>query len=122
MSLYAVLTAALWATAVAAKNSFKDTRANDVGGAKKILIGGGPSGTIAAADFDGKTFDIVVNNTIPGTSASWLLFKEPNLLYAVDENSATTRLFNVRDYLPRPPRRHPPPLTFPASLTPTPMT
>ncbi len=60
-----------------------------------LLIGGGPSGTIATAVFDGVTFSIVANDTRPGTSASWLLFKEPNLLYAVDENSNTTRLFNV---------------------------
>jgi 6-phosphogluconolactonase (cycloisomerase 2 family) len=32
---------------------------------------------------------------MPGTSASWLLFREgTNHLYAVDENSDTTRLFN----------------------------
>ncbi|KAF3765229.1 putative isomerase YbhE [Cryphonectria parasitica EP155] len=49
---------------------------------------------IGAADFDGESFDIVAHHTIAGTSASWLLFKEPNLLYAVDENSNTTRLFN----------------------------
>lgn len=50
---------------------------------------------VGAADFDGSSFEIVANETIAGTSASWMLFKEPNLLYAVDENSNTTRLFNV---------------------------
>jgi 6-phosphogluconolactonase (cycloisomerase 2 family) len=61
----------------------------------KLLIGGGPSGSVLAADFDGSSFKIVANNTIAGTSASWLLFKEgTNQLYAVDENSNTTRLFN----------------------------
>ncbi|KUI65087.1 hypothetical protein VM1G_01283 [Cytospora mali] len=60
----------------------------------KVLIGGGPTGTISVADFDGSSFDIVAVNTIPGTSPNWLLFKEPNLLYVVDENSNTTRLFN----------------------------
>ncbi|ERS97488.1 6-phosphogluconolactonase [Sporothrix schenckii 1099-18] len=58
-----------------------------------LLIGGGPSGTIAAATFDGTTFDIIANNTLPGTSPSWLLYKDPNLVYAVDENSNSTRLF-----------------------------
>ena len=61
----------------------------------KLLIGGGPSGTIAAADFDGTTFKMVANNTMPGTSASWLLFRPGSTnLYAVDENSESTRLFD----------------------------
>lgn len=80
--LCALLTTALGVSAAA----------ND---AKKILIGGGPTGMVGAADFDGTSFEIVANETIAGTSASWMLFKEPNLLYAVDENSNTTRLFNV---------------------------
>jgi 6-phosphogluconolactonase (cycloisomerase 2 family) len=70
-------------------------RQDTVAAVSKLLIGGGPSGTIAAADFDGSTFKIVANNTIAGTSPSWLLFREgTNLLYAVDENSNNTRLFN----------------------------
>lgn len=88
-----LLAAALAATCVtAAKGKYKKA-ADDC---KKILIGGGPTGLVGAADFDGSSFDIVANNTIAGTSASWLLFKEPNLLYAVDENSDQLRLFNVR--------------------------
>ncbi|KAB5518027.1 Lactonase, 7-bladed beta-propeller-domain-containing protein [Coniochaeta sp. 2T2.1] len=60
-----------------------------------LLIGGGPSGTIAAAQFDGSSFKIVANNTIPGTSPSWLLLQDgTNHLYAVDENSNRTRLFD----------------------------
>lgn len=58
-----------------------------------LLIGGGPSGTIAAATFDGTNFNFVANSTIPGTSPSWLLYKDPNLVFAVDENSNNTRLF-----------------------------
>lgn len=54
---------------------------------------------VGAATFDGTSFEIVANDTIAGTSASWMLFKEPNLLYAVDENSNTTRLFNVSSLL-----------------------
>lgn len=69
-------------------------RQDAVAAVSKLLIGGGPSGSILAADFDGSTFTIVANNTIPGTSASWLLFRDgTNHLYAVDENSNTTRLF-----------------------------
>ncbi len=60
-----------------------------------LLIGGGPSGTIAVATFTEAGFTVVANDTRPGTSASWLLFKQPNLIYAVDENSNFTRLFNV---------------------------
>ncbi|KAH8742858.1 Lactonase, 7-bladed beta-propeller-domain-containing protein [Diaporthe sp. PMI_573] len=60
----------------------------------KLFVGGGPSGIVAAADFDGASFNIVANDTAPGTSASWMVFKEPNLLYAVEENSNDTRLFN----------------------------
>lgn len=90
--------ALLCATAAAGNKGSKSTRRHppaDNYGVKKILIGGGPSGTISIADFDGSNLNIVANNTIAGTSASWLLFKQPNLLYAVDENSNTTRLFNV---------------------------
>lgn len=90
-SLCTLLTAVLGACTVAGQA----TDGED-GAVKKILIGGGPTGMVGAADFDGKNFDIVANETIAGTSASWMLFKEPNLLYAVDENSNTTRLFNVR--------------------------
>lgn len=81
------------ALAAATCKTRQTTNTTDV---KKILIGGGPTGMVGAADFDGKAFTMVANNTMAGTSASWLLFKEPNLLYAVDEASSTTRLFNVR--------------------------
>lgn len=92
---YTFLTAALGATAVGVKNGNKDIKRADNFLVKKVLIGGGPSGIVAVANFDGTSFKIVANNTIAGTSPSWLLFKEPNLLYAVDENSTNTRLFNV---------------------------
>ncbi|KAJ4419071.1 hypothetical protein N0V82_005194 [Gnomoniopsis sp. IMI 355080] len=85
MALQTLLAAALGASTVAGQNA---------DGSKKLLIGGGPTGMVGAADFNGSSFDIVANDTIAGTSASWMLFKEPNLLYAVDENSNTTRLFN----------------------------
>lgn len=93
-AIYAILTAALGSLAAAAVAGSKPESADDVS-VSKLLIGGGPSGAILVADFDGSSFEIVANNTIAGTSTSWLLLKEPNFLYAVDENSDTTRLFNV---------------------------
>ncbi|CAK7225818.1 hypothetical protein SCUCBS95973_005991 [Sporothrix curviconia] len=58
-----------------------------------LLIGGGASGSIVAATFDGTSFSIVANTTTAGTDPSWLLYQDPNRVYAVDENSNTTRLF-----------------------------
>lgn len=94
-AIYTILTAALGALGATSVAGQKKPESADHAVVNKVLIGGGPSGTISVADFDGSSFDIVANNTIAGTSASWLLFKEPKLLYAVDENSNTTRLFNV---------------------------
>lgn len=91
MALQTLLAASLGASTVTGTVTSTDKATN-----KKLLIGGGPTGMVGAADFNGSSFDIVANDTIAGTSASWMLFKEPNLLYAVDENSNTTRLFNVR--------------------------
>jgi 6-phosphogluconolactonase (cycloisomerase 2 family) len=72
-----------------------NTRQDSTAASVKLLIGGGPSASVLAADFDGSTITIVANHTVPGSSASWLLFREnTNILYAVDENSDTTRLFN----------------------------
>lgn len=87
-TIQTLLAASLSASTVAGQASTADN-------VKKLLIGGGPTGMVGAATFDGTSFEIVANDTIAGTSASWMLFKEPNLLYAVDENSNTTRLFNV---------------------------
>lgn len=104
MSLRAFLTVALAATATAGMSTglkFRRQNNSAADGAKKMLLGGGPSGIVAAADFDGASFNIVANDSTPGTSASWMVFKEPNLVYAVEENSNDTRLFNVSG------RRHP---------------
>ena len=60
-----------------------------------LLVGGGPAGTVSAVAFDGASFTVIANNTIQGTAASWLLFRENSVnLYAVDENSNTMRLFD----------------------------
>jgi hypothetical protein len=45
----------------------------------------------ASPNFDNATLEVVANHTIPGTSASYPLFKEgTNQLYAVGETSNTT--------------------------------
>lgn len=98
MSLRAFLTVALAATATSGMSTglkFRRQNSSAADGAKKLLLGGGPSGIVGAADFDGASFNIVANDSTLGTSASWMVFKEPNLLYAVEENSNDTRLFNV---------------------------
>lgn len=92
---HTILAAALGASCATNVKGNDNLNVNHADGAKKILLGGGPTGLVGAADFDGTRFDIVANDTIAGTSASWMLFKEPNLLYAVDENSDQIRLFNV---------------------------
>lgn len=60
----------------------------------KVLVGA--ANQILVADFDGTEFTIVANATEEGTNPSWLAFREPNLLYAVDELNAVTNLFEVR--------------------------
>jgi hypothetical protein len=72
----------------------------------KVLIGA--PGSILAADFDGLQFTLVANVTQAGTNPSWMAFKEPNILYAVDENSNNTRLFTVRTPIPILYPLHPP--------------
>lgn len=51
--------------------------------------------TVLVTDFDGLNFNLVANSTLEGTIPSWMAFREPNLLYVVDQNSTNTRLFNV---------------------------
>ncbi|KAF5024737.1 hypothetical protein F66182_3169 [Fusarium sp. NRRL 66182] len=60
----------------------------------RILLGN--SGHIYIADFSHKTgkLDITLEQEIEGGN-SWMAFVAPNLLYAVDENSATLRLFEL---------------------------
>jgi hypothetical protein len=63
----------------------------------KVLIGA--PGSVIAADFDGVNFNIVANVSEEGTNPSWMAFREPNLLYAVDEFNENTRLFTVSSQL-----------------------
>lgn len=73
-------------------------RQSSTSASAKLLIG--QPWAISLADYDGKEFKIVANKTEEGTSPSWMAVKEPNLLYAVDENSNFTRLYNVSRSLP----------------------
>ncbi|MBE3047040.1 hypothetical protein IMZ48_31840 [Candidatus Bathyarchaeota archaeon] len=59
----------------------------------KLLIGA--PNQILVADFNGTSFSVVANATDEGTNPSWLAFREPNLVYAVDELSALMSLFVV---------------------------
>lgn len=105
MSPRALLTVALAATATAMPTTtttlsgtpslrYRRQNSSAADSAQKLFVGGGPSGIVGAADFDGASFNLVANDSTAGTSASWMAFKEPNLLYAVEENSNDTRLFN----------------------------
>lgn len=50
---------------------------------------------ILTAVFDGSKFSITGNHTTAGSAPSWLLYKNPNLLYAVNENANDTSLFTL---------------------------
>lgn len=59
---------------------------------RKLIVSG--AGQFLALDFDGAAFIPTKDNfTDAGKAASWMAFKEPNRLYAVDENSNGVRLF-----------------------------
>lgn len=51
-------------------------------------------GNIYIANFDGAKFDIALKKQVSG-NPTWMALAKPNLLYAVDENSATTRLLRL---------------------------
>ncbi|KAI1487094.1 putative isomerase YbhE [Biscogniauxia mediterranea] len=62
---------------------------------RKLLIGA--PFQIFTADFDGSSFSITSTNTTSGTAPSWLVTKEPNLVYAVNENADGLNLFTLSD-------------------------
>lgn len=66
---------------------------NSTSPSRHLLVGS--AGKIAGYDFDGAGFKANpgANVSIAGMAASWLAFREPNIVYAVDENSNATRLF-----------------------------
>ncbi|KAI1402883.1 putative isomerase YbhE [Hypoxylon fuscum] len=68
--------------------------------ARKLVIG--TPFQILTADFDGSKFSITGNSTTAGSAPSWLLYKDPNLLYAVNENANDTSLFTLDSNLSQP--------------------
>ncbi|PKS13355.1 hypothetical protein jhhlp_000126 [Lomentospora prolificans] len=86
-----LLNAAL--AAAAAVPSLDIAKRQVPGTPSKLLIG--VPNSVLLVDFDGITFNVVANATEEGTNPSWLAFREPNLLYAVDEFNAVTKLFVV---------------------------
>ncbi|KAI2615250.1 putative isomerase YbhE [Hypoxylon sp. NC1633] len=69
-------------------------RQNNSASEPRKLVIGAPF-QVLTANFDGSKFSITGNQTTAGSAPSWLLFKEPNLLYAVDENANDTSLFTL---------------------------
>jgi hypothetical protein len=60
----------------------------------------GVPGSILVTEFDGTNFFLVANSSQDGTDPTWMVFRQPNLLYAVDESSNNLNLFTVRDLSP----------------------
>ena len=61
---------------------------------RKLIVSG--AGQILGVDFTGTELVTTKDNfTDTGKAASWMAFKEPNNLYAVDENSKGIRLFRT---------------------------
>ncbi|ETS75753.1 hypothetical protein PFICI_12697 [Pestalotiopsis fici W106-1] len=90
-SLLIPLSMASTATAAAMFNPRQQSANSTTASTRKLIVGA--PGQILAYDYDGTTFANTANSSSAGTAPSWMLFKEPNLLYAVDENSNTTRLY-----------------------------
>ncbi|KAI0138725.1 putative isomerase YbhE [Hypoxylon sp. NC0597] len=67
---------------------------------RKLIIGA--PFQILTADFDGTKFSITGNHTASGKAPSWLLYKDPNLLYAVNENADDLGVFTLDSSLSNP--------------------
>ena len=61
--------------------------------AMRLLIGAG--NVIAVASYNGESFDLVDNYSYDGVP-SWMIFKKPNIVYAVDENSNNLHVLKFR--------------------------
>lgn len=59
---------------------------------RKLLVGA--PGQILSYTYDGTNFQSTATLALSGTAPSWMIYKQPNLLYAVDENSESTRLLS----------------------------
>ncbi|KAK9423841.1 putative Lactonase, 7-bladed beta-propeller-domain-containing protein [Seiridium unicorne] len=68
------------------------SRQDSTCGPRNLVVGA--PGQILSYTYDGKNFTKTANSSAAGTTASWMIFKQPNHLYAVDENSNSTRLFS----------------------------
>ncbi|TDZ37277.1 putative 6-phosphogluconolactonase [Colletotrichum trifolii] len=77
-------------SATAASAAVIGRQQNSTAGSAKILIGN--SGTVSIAEYDGKSFSVVAKNTDASSAPSWMAFKQPNLIYTVDENANATAL------------------------------
>ncbi|RYP68484.1 hypothetical protein DL771_006636 [Monosporascus sp. 5C6A] len=60
---------------------------------RKLLIG--TPAQIITADFTGASFTITTKSHQPQTAPSWMIYREPNLVYAVNENGAEVNLFTL---------------------------
>ncbi|KAI1339386.1 putative isomerase YbhE [Xylariaceae sp. FL0016] len=61
--------------------------------ARQLIIGAPYQ--ILTAEYDGSSFSITGSNDTVGSAPSWLRFREPNLVYAVNENSNNLNLFTL---------------------------
>ncbi|KAI1410626.1 putative isomerase YbhE [Hypoxylon sp. FL1857] len=73
---------------------------NPAPGSHKLIIGA--PFQILTADFDGTKFSITGNHTASGKAPSWLLYREPNLVYAVNENADDLGVFALDSSLSNP--------------------
>lgn len=71
----------------------RSRQASNTTAPKSLVVGA--AGQILTYTYDGAAFTQTSNLTETGQTASWMAFKEPNQLFAVDENSNATRLFHV---------------------------
>jgi 6-phosphogluconolactonase (cycloisomerase 2 family) len=89
MKLSSTLSAAL---AISPALAAPTARATNTSSARLIYSN---SGHIFLGSFDGTSVSTTLDAPVPGTIPSWLNFVAPNTLYAVDEGSSSTFLYNV---------------------------
>lgn len=71
----------------------RSRQANTTTTPKSLVVGA--AGQILTYTYDGAAFALTGNVSEPGRAATWMVFKAPDQLFAVDENSNLTRLFHV---------------------------
>ncbi|KAK7749104.1 hypothetical protein SLS62_008499 [Diatrype stigma] len=85
---------ALGMAAAAPSRSIMSSRQCDPASTSGKLLIGTP-GQILTADFSGTSFTVTSTLSQPGTAPSWLLYKDPSAVYAVNENAADLNLFTL---------------------------